>query len=244
MDADALVALAESFWERVGCPPPWPRELEPVIPQVAPVWVVPLADLSPGTAQDWLRRRGLDLPLGLPERPLDGCILAFRGQAVVFVADGLPADERRVVVAHEFAHYLAEYERPRERVTRRLGREVEPLLDGVRPATPVETWAAALAGIRLDAHVHYMERTFGRRCPPAVAAVERTANALACELLAPRHAVREVVGRDGLCPDDRAAWQRLLAETFGLPPRWAAVYAGRLLAEGRRRRSFCDRFGL
>src|SRR5262249_39948956 len=81
--AAALATLAESFWERVSCPLPWPRDLEPVIPQGAPVWVVPLADLSPAVAQDWLRRRGLDLPLGLAERPLDGCILAFRGQAVV-----------------------------------------------------------------------------------------------------------------------------------------------------------------
>jgi hypothetical protein len=244
MDTKTLVDLAASFWDRVAELPPFPRNLEATIAQVTPVWVVPRPDLRPGVAQAWLRQRRLRLPLHLPDRPLDGCILAFRGVAVIFVDETLPTAERRVIVAHEFAHYLAEYEWPRDRARRRLGPTLAPLLDGIRPATPAENWAAALAGVRLEAHVHYMERTFDPCCLAAVDHVERTANALACELLAPQSAVRAEACQSGLGLGDCSPWQRLLEERFGLPARWAIAYAGQLLTEARRHRSFCDRLGL
>ena len=94
MRTETIIALAASFWERVGMAPSWPRDLETVIARVVPVWVVARPRLTPGVARDWLRRRGLELPLDLPERPLDGCILAFRGNAVIFVDEALPADQR------------------------------------------------------------------------------------------------------------------------------------------------------
>jgi IrrE N-terminal-like domain len=242
---DRLTALAAAFWERLPAPaPPFPRDLEPVLSAAAPVWVVAERGLTTGAVRRWLHGHGLGLPVSLPDRRLDGCILAFQGTAVLFVREGLPADERRVVVAHEFAHYLADYELPREQARRRLGAAVLPLLDGARPVLPVEGWAAALAGVKLEAHAHYMARSYdpGRRA--ATDRVEARANALACELLAPRLAVRTEAHRRGFALDDRSGSRGLLAEAFGLPSRWANAYARQLLIENRRRRSFCDRVGL
>jgi hypothetical protein len=81
-----------------------------------------------------------------------------------------------------------------------------------------------------------MDRSDGPRLV-ATRRVEAAANALACELLAPRRAVRAAAGRLG------GGWAGLLVEAFGLPPRWAAIHAARLARDERRRRSFTDLLG-
>lgn len=239
-----LIALTADFWDRAGPPPPYPRNLDEVILLTTPIWIVHLKDLRPSSARCWLHQRGLELPLTVAERALDGCILAFRGQAVIFLEAALDPAYHRVILAHEFAHYLAEYERPRLQVVRRLGESVLPLLDGHRPATAAEMLAGALAGVSLGAHIHFMERTFDPRCLSATARVERVANELACELLAPRQDVCQEMSQRGERRMEPGPWQDLLTEYFGLCRPWAEAYAARLIAWMKRQRSFTDYFGL
>jgi hypothetical protein len=236
MSPEVVSALACDFWDRVGWPT-FPCDLEGVLLLATPVWPVRLAGLAPGAVRQWLRSRRIDLPLDIPERPLDGCIVAYRDHAVIFVEAALPADEARLILAHEFAHYLADYERPRLRAVRRLGPTLLPVLDGARGASVPERLAAALADVSLQVHVHYMDRSEGPRLV-ATRRVEAAANALACELLAPRRVVRSAASRAG--SND---WRRLLVEVFGLPPRWAAIHGARLARDKRRRRTFTDLLG-
>jgi hypothetical protein len=232
--------LAGEFWERVGFDLPFPRDLERVIPLAVPAWVVRLDGLRPLTARRWLLRRGLRLPLTTQDRPLDGCVLAYRGRAAIFLEAGLDADLGRVVLAHELGHLLADYERPRRRALGRLGVSVLPVLDGERAPAPEEEWAGLLAGVPLGPHVHLMERAFAPDLG-GVSRAEREASELACELLAPESAVL-TEGRD--LPDAPLPWQEFLQQRFGIPPRWGAGYAARLLRRRRRQRSFSDFLGL
>jgi hypothetical protein len=244
MGLDEVAALAEEFWERVGFREPFPRDLERVLVLSTPAFPVRLPGLCPSAARHWLSQRGISLPLSVPDRPLDGCIVAYRGHAVIFVEEGLPPDHGRAVLAHEFAHFLADYQRPRERAVRRLGPSLLPVLDGERPATAAEELAGALAGVTLGAHVHYMERSFDPSALSATDRVERRADALACELLAPRAAVCAAVGEGGRLPREARPSRRVLRERFGLPGRWAAAHAGRLARAARRQRTFSDLLGL
>src|SRR5262249_31059604 len=157
----------------------------------------------PSAARGWLWQRGTRLPLGVPDRSLAGCIVAYRGRAGMFLEERLSAAETRVVLAHELAHYLADYEQPRARVTRRLGPEVLAALDGERPPTTAEGLAATLTGVALNVHAHYMDRDFDPGRLTATDRVEQAANDLACELLAPR---REVLARVAGLPQTNAAW--------------------------------------
>ena len=143
--------LAAGFWDRVGSPPPPPRDVEAVAALAAPIWVRSAHPVTPAAVRDWLRRRGRVLPPGTDDqRPLAGCVVAHRGWCVVVIDDRLAADERRVVVAHEVGHFLGEYLWPRERVLRRLGPGVRAVLDGDRPATAAEngpaSWPASGSG--------------------------------------------------------------------------------------------------
>ena len=235
--------LAADFWGRAGGGGELPRPIEAAIVRAAPVWVVRAGGLTPRAVAGWLHRRGVRLPVPEDGRPLGGCLVAFRGCGAVFVEAGLAADATRVVIAHEAAHFLGDYEAPRERVLRRLGLSVLPVLDGDRPATEAEGWAAALAGVRLGAHVHYMDRTYDPAHTAATSAVERAADALALELLAPRDLVSAALAAGGPLPPQGTPWERLLIDRFGLPRRWAAFYAGRLAAWGRRRQTFTQHLG-
>jgi hypothetical protein len=235
--------LAADFWERAGGGNALPRPIEAALVSTAPVWIVREEALTPGAVARWLRRRGVWLPVPEGGRALGGCLVAFRGFGAVFVDAVLPPDEARVVIAHEAAHFLGDYEAPRERALRRLGPAVLPILDDDRPATSAEGWAASLAGVRLGAHVHYMDHAYDPARTAATDAVERAADALALELLAPRNLVAAALAARGPLPPQAAPWERLLVEHFDLPRRWALFYARRLAASARRRKTFTEHLG-
>ena len=243
MRADRIETLADEFWERAGLTGTLPRDLEGAVPLAAPVAVVRLGELRPLTVRRWCLRQGIRLPLDVRDRPLDGCVVAYRGRAVIFLEAGLAADQGRVILAHELGHFLADYEWPRRRVLLRLGPSVLPVLDGDRPPSGAEELAGVLAGVPLGAHAHFMERGFDPRSTAATARAERIASALACELLAPRRAVRGVAAARRL-PDSPDSWVPLLRDEFGLPESWAAEYAARLLRRQTRGRTFTDLLGL
>jgi hypothetical protein len=234
--------LAAEFWERVGAPAPFPRDLERPIVLTTPVFVVRLEGLCLAGVREWFTRRRAGLPLEAPERPLNGCLVAYRGRVGIFLDARLRRREERVVLAHEFGHYLSAYEWPRGRAMSRLGPSVLAVLDGLRRPTPAEELAGVLTRVPLGVHAHYMDRTFDPRRWAVIEGVERTANALACELLAPAQAVREEARQAGL-PAEAAAWGRLLEDRFGFPVPWAGAYAAHLLSQGRGRR-FTDTLGL
>src|SRR5262249_51625367 len=97
MSALPIEMLAAEFWERAGVPLTFPRDLEPAIPLAVPAAVVRLEDLVPLTVRRWFLRRGIGLRLDVKDRPLDGCIVAYGGRAVLFLAAGLAADSARVI---------------------------------------------------------------------------------------------------------------------------------------------------
>jgi hypothetical protein len=174
---------------------------------------------------------------------LNGCLVAFKGEAAIFVDGTLPADESRAIIAHEFGHYLADYEWPRVKALRHLGDAIVEVLDGARPPTNHELVAAALADVRVGVYVHYMDRSGDLDAAFLVGQVEETASIVGAELLAPRHAVLAETA-DTADGHDRAAIVRILEMRFGLPTGYANWYADRLARQIRRRRSFSETLGL
>ena len=128
-------------------------------------------------------------------------------------------EEQRLTIAHEVAHFLADYLLPRQRVLQALGAHMAEVLDGLRRPTPAERAAAILSHIRLGAHIHLLPRLgIDADDDWAVAHAEDRADHLALELVAPQACVRDVLdvllNRQGVTPHDvRAA----LATHFGLP---------------------------
>lgn len=152
-------------------------------------------------------------------RDLYGCLIAHRGHGFIFVSETDAAEEQRLTIAHEVAHFLLDYLMPRRQVTQALGAEMVEVLDGMRPPTPAERAAAILSHIRLGAHLHLLPRP-GREASEDLGVVyaEDRADRLALELVAPRqriHGVLEALSVRQACTQDAA--RTALATYFGLP---------------------------
>lgn len=243
MTPTEIELLASAFWDRVGGPLPPPRDLEPLIPfHLDSVFVTALPAVSRAIIRQWLvRHPGIPAPPGSDDpRPALGCVVAYRGLCAIFIDDTLPADLRRVIIAHELGHYLAEYEWPRQRLLRRFGPSVRPVLDGDRRPTEAEQWAAQLAGVTFGVHTHYLDRDYNLISDVQNHRSEAIANAMALELLAPAH---ELLMR---WTDDVSvhAVREQLVDQYGLPPDWADGYAVRITALARRRVPASRRWGL
>lgn len=226
-----IARAAERFWAQAGGRPAPPADMERAIAWALPIDVQDMAGLSVTGIAAWLTARGLPRPPLGPARRLRGCLIARRGQGLVFVDADDPPEERRFTLAHEAAHFLLDYQGKRERALARLGEAILPVLDGERPPTRQERLHAALADVPLGLHAHLMERRpDGVPCLEAAEA-ECDADRLALELLAPEGEALALVRatRGGSYTERAARAAESLAARFGLPAAVAEAYARGLL---------------
>ncbi len=230
MTNETATAWAEHFWARAGRSEPFPRDLETTVSWALPVAIVKLPRLTLGQTRVWMTSRGVCPPVATADRPLRACLVARAGRGMVLLEGSDPADERRMSLAHEVAHFLLDYLGPREKALKALGEGARGLLDGVRAPTPEERLAGVLADLNLGTYTHLIERSgAGAVDHMAVIESEDRADRLALELLAPRQAVLARLA--GQLPTREAsgaaveAAQRVLIRDFGLPLVPARRYA-------------------
>jgi Zn-dependent peptidase ImmA (M78 family) len=181
-----------------------------------PVAVVRASRISVENIRTWLIERDLKAVVPPCSGEMAGCVVAYRGHAFIFVCGTDPEDEIRITLAHEVAHLLRHYLRPRAEAKLALGLRVTEVLDGDRPPTFHEQVHAALSSAPLGTHVHLMPRGSD---PRVLNQVEREADELAFELVAPQATVLALLKSSGL-PDRPRERREQLARYFGIPPRW------------------------
>lgn len=217
---ESVEELASEFWRRAGGPQAFPRDLEPGVLYGLPLAIVKMPRLRAASVDAWFAARGKPHGAHIDDRPLRGCLFAAGGRGVIFVDAADPADERRFSLAHETAHFLVDYLRPREAVLRRMGEGIADVLDGKRGPTRGERIDGLLAGINLGVHRHLMDR--GDENTRRIARSESRADRLALELLAPRADVRRKLNAARTLG---ASIPQILVARFGLPRAVAAAYA-------------------
>ncbi len=239
MTDDRPADIADDFWGRTSGSPSFPRDVETAAADAGlPVAFVSIPGLTVERAQAWMAQRHAAFQFLCRERVLRGCIVAVRGTAAIFTDTNDSEDECRFTQAHEVAHYLRDYERPRQNALAAFGPAIQAVLDGDRPPTPAERVHAALAGVALGAYSDLLGRDeAGRAGQATTLAAELRADHLAMHLLAPPDAVlAHLPGHPG--ETERSAFGyagvRLLCETFGLPEWAARDYGRRLWADWHR----------
>jgi hypothetical protein len=221
MRAEVLL-LAEQFWHRLGGPYPIPRDIERAAMLAYPVAVVKLPRLTVEVITSWLRARGAPVTVPLCDGEMSGCVVAHRGCAVIFVAGTDPTDEQRATIAHELAHFIRHYLGLRERAVRALGHRILEVLDGDRLPTFAERARSVLRDVPVGVHVHMLARDDRRG---VIARVEREADELALELVAPHDVAADYLGGANASGGSARERRRALARYFGLPSQWFAPYA-------------------
>ncbi len=223
--------LAADFWRDVNEADRFPRELRSSIPRALPLSIFLMADLTLFHIQGWLKENEVACDLGTANRRLRAGLIAWGGHGITFV-DGRDADdEQRFSLAHELAHFLRDYWRPRSQVESRLGAAALEVVDGQRAATAEERFQSLLHFAPMGFRVHLLDRDAdGAPATHDIAAAEEDADRLAYELLAPaEHVLANVPNWQ-----DREALDDALLRTYGLPSTQALRYAAILHPPSRR----------
>jgi hypothetical protein len=219
-----VAELAARFWAAVGDPPPFPRDLRSVLCWLPNLHVIAVPRLTLTSAAEHFARHNIPCAAPAEDRPLTGCFGAYRGVGVILADPTLDPAELRFTMAHEVAHFLRDYDKPRRRAATWLEPRALEALDGFRPPTVNERLAGVLRGVTVGPHTHFLDRDrWGRAATPDTKEAEEAADRLAYELLAPFDEVNP-----GAATRRDALVSRLTSE-FGLPPREAAKYAVMLL---------------
>ena len=212
-------ALAREFWNGTALGTVFPRDIEKAVALKVSLALVKLPRVTVPLVRMWLQERHLRACVPNDGRDLMGCLVAYRGLGIAFIAGADSAEEQRLTIAHETAHFLRDYFLPRRELLTELGDEVADVLDGKRAPRSSERAKAVLTHVRLGPHVHLMPRD-GRdeESDAAVAASEDRADALGLELVAPRVRILSIVrtaSKANSTPEDICTG---LGERFGLPP--------------------------
>lgn len=218
-----------SFWRSAGGYEDFPRTLERPLALALPVALVKLPHLRLKDAEQWLRARSIPFSFKCESRAMRGCLVAFAGRGVVFVDGGDPADEQRVSVAHEAAHFLLDYWWPRQRAAERLGTSILAAFDGQRTFTIAERLAGVLQGATLSVHTNLMERDACNDLDRTWR-IENRADRVAMALLAPPEDALNLLDHSSPASANRlGTLAGIMHSYYGLPDYVSRSYAAELL---------------
>jgi len=230
-----LAQAADSFWSLTNVMPPPPRDLGRVASLRLALSLVSLPKLNVAGIERWLARRQAPYRFLCQNRALCGCIVATRGHGLLFIDSEDDIDEQRFTVAHEVAHFLLDYETPRQHVLDLFGETIRPVLDGERAPTSEEWIDAVLSRMTLGVFTNMMARgAQGGIDQGSILRAEERADRLALELLAPSEAVLAHLPAHTLSPFERVSQTvELLVDVYRLPRLVARPYAAALIPQAK-----------
>src|SRR5438094_2410135 len=155
MDSTILIEnTAQEFWALVGTTPSYPCDIKAAITLTLPLELYPVAGLRVKDVLAWAERIRLNCLIRGRDRRLHGCLIADRGKGTIFFDTLDHENEQRFTLAHELAHFLLDYQAPRQRALTILGETILPVLDGDRPPALAAWVPCVLATVTLDGSHH------------------------------------------------------------------------------------------
>ncbi len=233
--------LTEEFWHRLGESVSFPHDIEASAQQVVPISVEKLPGLNIGLINSWLTQRGIPLPNSVSgeQRAIFGCLLAHKGRGIIFVDASATESEQRFTTAHELAHFLRDYQKPRQIALAKMGTNIIAVLDGERTPTGTERVEALLSNVPIGMYSDLMMRGPNNQYLSLhTTEIEKKADYIALELLAPYRRVLEIAGiRPGSIERETVLTtiNPLLLSYFDLPISVAAAYATRVASHAARK---------
>ena len=210
--------VVREFWTGTGLADCFPRDIETAVALKLPLTLVKVPLVNVHAVRQWLETRRLRAAIPPEPGELMGCLVAYRGFGVAFICGADSAEEQRLTVAHEAAHFLQDYLHPRREILAALGEGIAEVLDGHRPPTFAERANAVLSHLQVGVHVHLLPRNDTRGVTESlVEAVEDRADRLGLELVAPHKRVQEAYRAESGSSRQGTNIAAALGLQFGLP---------------------------
>lgn len=229
-----LEDTAQEFWALAGGAPSFPCDLQMAIILTQPLELYPIRTLHVSHVQDWGLRAQSGFSIRGSDRRLHGCLIADKGRGTIFFDEEDSEEEQRFTLAHELAHFLLDYQIPRQDALLALGPSLLPVLNGERIPTREERLHAVLSSVQLGAMSHCMERPEEGLPSSSILDIEDRADRLALELLAPARSLQTLMYQPDAPRRFDARLHFLSGHLFhihGLPAPIAPTYARSLLTE-------------
>jgi len=221
--------LADQFWNPIIKFRSFPVDIERAIARSnLPLHIDSIPGLDLVRIEQWIQEHNLPALLNKDNSELHGFLFAHKGNGVIFVNGSDSIEDRRFTIAHELAHFLIDYQVPRNLLLEHFGDSILEVLDGNRAATIEERLQFILSDLPSPFFTHILDHhgitAFERM---SVWNAEWRTDVLAVEILAPFRIVSgwlKKPGEMGFESVFRKA-SAILATDFGLPPVISTGYA-------------------
>ena len=242
---NASKEAVERFWQLCGETELFPRNLERSVALALPLSVIKLPRLKLNHIENWLARHCVGFSFGCKTRAVRGCLVAFKGDGLIFLDGTDSKDEQRMTLAHEIGHFMMDYLQPRQKAIRKLGGRIAEVLDGLRRPLLTERVDSLLAGTPATVFTKLVERDNTTTEYETVWTIEDRADRVALALLAPPEVVLNMADISAESFEKRREeLTTVLLTEFGLPASAAIGYAKQLLNSIGRGPSWTETFKL
>lgn len=242
---NASKEAVERFWQLCGETELFPRNLERSVAFALPISVIKLPRLKLNHIENWLARYCVDFSFGCETRAVRGCLVAFKGDGLIFLDGTDVEDEQRMTLAHEIGHFMMDYLQPRQKAIRKLGGRIAEVLDGLRRPILTERVDSLLSGTPATVFTKLVERDNSTAEYEGVWTIEDRADRVALALLAPPEVVLNMADIFAESFEKREEKLTTMLKTqFGLPAPAAIAYAKQLLNSIGRGPSWTETFKL
>lgn len=213
--------ISREFWALSKLQYAFPLDIERAISRTQPIAIISLPQLSIDKIKAYFSENNIPYQFDYQDRNLHGFIFVQDGYGLIFINGSDSQPERRFTLAHELAHFLLDYQIPRNRVIERLGTEIIEVLDGLREPTIEERLSGLISNVNLYSITHLLDTShISGFKQVTVWSAERRADQLALELLAPGKMVMEdfkAQATKALTPKGNDILFDLLTQKYGLP---------------------------
>lgn len=228
-----IETIARDFWRQISRKRSGPpHDIACAVSLLLPLDIVSLSDLTLGKIYQWLISNGIKIPMSVNDRHLHGFILINSGTGFMFINGTDSEEDRLYTIAHEASHFILDYKIPRDKVIRKIGSEIESVLDGLREPTIDEQVNGIINGVSIQPFMHLLEKDGdGSFENIKTFDAENDADTLALELLAPHSEIIKITmaGRKKMSFDlfDQQCFDILISK-YKLPSSVAKQYSKRL----------------
>jgi len=227
-----IETTAQAFWLQAGVQEDFPRDMQQAISLAKDAVIIHIPALRIENIRAWLHDRNFDFHVPPFDKFLHGFLLTHRGSGFIFVNGSDSEAERRFTLAHEIAHFICDYETPRQQAVEQFGPVILEVLDGLRPPTVEERLHGLVFNHGLVSFSHLLDSdSMSGISRLNIWQAENRADQLALELLAPARHIRVQISKLRLpkrFAAHKSALPNILTDYYGLPESIVEGYSNHL----------------